>query len=1703
VGFMETYEALVKLDIQVPGAGTGQLALLAAELGKLPAPALAAAKGLEQAAMAAQQLNAKAATALPPNFLTRYNEMAMALQKMSPLYGGSKQAYQALLTDQRAFVRSQWNDYMAQYRAARSQVVALESQFMQTYGFSMGAVLSGGTRGPGGRFLPRTARTMYGQAAAARTTQAEMSAVLGGIWGISRSDAEVGRIWKTMRTGAEGAKDSLKGVVTQQERMNQMLQRTAVSMMVLYQLKAVFSGLVSEARAFQTATIQTEAILSRSKFFGQGTPVAGRALQQEVRGMAARYGTNATAVMGTTNTIFQAADISTVQALKVADIAHQAAVATRTDIGTMTDIFMSAYNALNLKAEDLLGFSDKLITMWKDGVITFQQAGDALGKVFQAARLFGVTDLLQMNKIFAMMTVATKQGGSVQRNMTAMENVLYSFTKPKTREQLIARGVTFSGDTAFEQNFGALSQVIERGDKFINETFTDFRTRRGLSILLNQWDTFKEEVQKMEGAAGTTREALNRMMDDPSMRLQKLQAHLANAAGVVGRDFVAAIDKAVSPILRLFEAQDKLLSQTDQITNYTGVMRGLFEVLSMASMISMGGAATGTLLGIGMPMVRGAQAAGFWKNLAGASVGRGLMAPFVAGGMVPEAALGGVAGSAPFLAGGGLATTVGAAAVVGLGAWVGYEAYHQSQLDQQARLGERIRVQAEDATDAMDALREAAQRFGDAYKDAMETGSDRTGDMVNAIADVISITPQLGEDYGIVAEQGKNFITVHGEMVTSIQELQGWMEKLSVEAYADKLRQMQAASIEFLKYTKMELWDKAKEQSKSDYADSGYLLRGFIEKRPAPQGLFAPYSTYNYSTGRYEVNPNSVGNTRIESELRTYFDRNRVGPRNQFGGTAEGAQWLKELDTFMQQYGININELYGSTTQRDYTSLKWQQMQDEQQQKLTELLEGQTKDQEEIADTTHGLNANMAVLDEETGEAAEKLQGLPKAADQVLSKLEGVRTEIDVQLEMEQKTGELTQDKLEARRKELEQQKVIPLLIEAEVIKKQDINKETDKIYQAHQTSLDWAWKIVDQLGYQAQVQAIISQATKDYAEALLDLTSAARDIDTALKEASAAATQRLNDINNLAAGQSAATDTADWWIEQLISQQPPERQAAIKALIAPGIAWGRMQGANADLFNKSTEYDRLQGEWGTGGAARGRVMLDALGAIWGGVPWSTNQTPTAPLVGPQSPVSNWTDFMSGADADWQGLYDRSVAIRGDTDKLCAIFTAERMRRMGIPVPLTVSTTEELMDWINENMNPQKITDVNQLKWGDVVFSTDPTLEGSPAGHVSMSSGKGTIYDQHGTQTPLKDFRFALRPMTGFAGVTIPAGVDTSQAPPLKLEWFNEFLVEIGKVMEVGGLEAANKLIQQLGATGSVTVGGRSFSVKGTEWKDKYAELFAPWAQDFQTATDQYKEELLKVQTERQAAGGNALTAVQTLFESVLAGGSSIEQTVFSGENAQTNAQYMEKLASILGVNIPWQSWIEDPLGQMQAFITQLTANPENLDVVGQRRVGMMQAGLNLFSTANAFQVQDWRQLPPEVLGPLLNELGIASGQLDAAMTDDALSKQREQWSKASEEFRAWWDELKAPIKTNLESLPEAISRLSSSFTDAATDLDSFMRGLREEFAKITGQPNTPQTGEVLPSVPEDVTKPTGNPKIDIVRNTFAVRRQGKSASGT
>lgn len=133
------------------------------------------------------------------------------------------------------------------------------------------------------------------------------------------------------------------------------------------------------------------------------------------------------------------------------------------------------------------------------------------------------------------------------------------------------------------------------------------------------------------------------------------------------------------------------------------------------------------------------------------------------------------------------------------------------------------------------------------------------------------------------------------------------------------------------------------------------------------------------------------------------------------------------------------------------------------------------------------------------------------------------------------------------------------------------------------------------------------------------------------------------------------------------------------------------------------------------------------------------------------SGVNFGADMLAIQHQNHQQIYDTSAYIRGGTDALCATYASESMREIGYDVPRDTTTTRELLDWVQSNLNPTEITDPTALLPGDLMFSHDATLPNSPAGHVSVlvstDENGFVVNDQQGLMRyPWSEFLFAERP---------------------------------------------------------------------------------------------------------------------------------------------------------------------------------------------------------------------------------------------------------------------------------------------------------------------------------------------------------------------
>ena len=609
----EQYGILVDFNFRAQGNAATQLRGLITEMQKFPGAAGNITKALEASARAeVKMLNDVAALR---GRLTTRDANGVTINSLEDMLIGSSKGFGRVgLSARLSKVRSELQNYVngvtTEYNKALAflqrtmrnsrggSLIDVEERMWQGLATNLETGKVGYIPGRASRFGRESG---YGSTFTGLLTQQAA---------LQRSSAALGNLDQTLYAtrqigaSAQAATRSITELSAATDRMNNLFGRTAVAMMVFYQMNALITATVESSRALEKSLTATQAILGTSSFIGQGSQTNYRQMHEDVRRLSNELGVSALEVSKALNVVFQGTDISTRGALEITKVATQTAKITQSSVDTITNILVAAKNAFNLPASDIVKVSEKLILLWKDGVVNLDQLENGLGKVFKAGRLFGAKTTDDMNTLFTWTAAITKEAGSAANNVTQLQNVLIDFSRPKIREALQGKGIDFGiGGTEFERNKNAVLQVLQRGEAFISANFGKQRTALGLSTLMSEMQRgyFEQGMATFEGSAGVLRDALETVMDKPTARMERLVNVVGNFKTMIGRDLVTTLDAIVAPLVTIDKVTGEWNEKLPGIKILTSAFRGLFEVVSGLGMLNMGLMAGQMLMGVNVP----------------------------------------------------------------------------------------------------------------------------------------------------------------------------------------------------------------------------------------------------------------------------------------------------------------------------------------------------------------------------------------------------------------------------------------------------------------------------------------------------------------------------------------------------------------------------------------------------------------------------------------------------------------------------------------------------------------------------------------------------------------------------------------------------------------------------------------------------------------------------------------------------------------------------------------------------------------------------------------------------------------------------------------------------------------------------------------------------------------------------------------------
>ncbi|MFA5714209.1 MAG: phage tail tape measure protein [Candidatus Paceibacterota bacterium] len=713
----------------------------------------------------------------------------------------------------------------------------LESQLERTFRGRMGMTAPTGTSALTGMWMmqqPSWGKRIVGGSLPKAMTFGEMEKYLpdkmldimksgtmtAGQGAIAKYSAGLGQNWERMGLPT----DSLKGATAeamklneQMSRMNNIMARTAVAFTVFYTIQNQIKGTITLARELESS-LALIAGITGGVYPGQASKASRYGMQQDIFRIGKQYGIQPLQLSQSMNTAFQAADLTTREAINIAELSAEIGRgAGMPDTTPIMNILMGAKNAYGLNPAEMKEFAEQLARSRAEGVIEFGNIESGAGKVFQTSRLAGFTGIGGLSQVMALVAASTKEAGEAQNNMTMLARVFTDISDPRTQARLAKQGINYDR----EDPLSTLMQITRYGgskesaQEFISTSgvFTRELSRRGLSTLASEYDYWQPRITGQDTAADFKylESTVAATMDTSTAKMEKLSVALKGIQALVGRDLVTAVTAFYDSVIPLAGLLDKMAGKTTGGIITGGIARGLAETGTGLLAINMASMAASALLGVGGV---GREKGGFALSMGDAFRSLTYKMGF-GGGIAGEAALlteqqvfntkilegktRNQAMAASTLRGGmSTSAMIGGTLMWGTAATMIGSALYNTYQDVQAQ---KIVEKQRDYEDSLAAIRGTTEEFAP-LSGIMEAGKTGAAEPKTAVSQMISevknlstsTVPELASvirsNYGNIENFTDSLITKNGELKKSYTDITTEIKNLSEEAAKQRLAEL-------------------------------------------------------------------------------------------------------------------------------------------------------------------------------------------------------------------------------------------------------------------------------------------------------------------------------------------------------------------------------------------------------------------------------------------------------------------------------------------------------------------------------------------------------------------------------------------------------------------------------------------------------------------------------------------------------------------------------------------------------------------------------------------------------------------------------------------------------------------------------------------------------------------------------------------------
>ena len=353
--------------------------------------------------------------------------------------------------------------------------------------------------------------------------------------GFDKIEKEVEEVNREVRKLGKETDETAGRMTKANDRVSSSIKRMVAGYLGLQVVRAAVTDAIEFRKAMSdVSTIVDTATVDLAKLSKAVTKISLKTGIAEVNVAQGLYQTLSADVVG-------AAD-----AVKLLDQASQLALAGSAETKDAVELLSRVYGSYNVTIEDAAHISDVLFTTVRKGLTTIPEMGASFGSVIGNAASLGIT-LEEVGAAIATLSKTMKTAEAV----TALDALFTAFIKGgETANKVLGDQQDILTVSAIK-NKGltrALADLIEATggseEALIALTTRKEAYRAAIALGKNSVDQFNATLEEFQNVAGATRDAVDKKLSDPAIRLTLVYNELKVGLRELGDEIVKAMDDA-------------------------------------------------------------------------------------------------------------------------------------------------------------------------------------------------------------------------------------------------------------------------------------------------------------------------------------------------------------------------------------------------------------------------------------------------------------------------------------------------------------------------------------------------------------------------------------------------------------------------------------------------------------------------------------------------------------------------------------------------------------------------------------------------------------------------------------------------------------------------------------------------------------------------------------------------------------------------------------------------------------------------------------------------------------------------------------------------------------------------------------------------------------------------------------------------------